>query len=157
MINREIIQKWLIEEGMYKNEVGDENANFHFIVNYPENHMMDVIQPKNKPDMIVIGCASEIEQSQFNLLGTAPSEKRLEMIWDIRLSLNELLLDFELEHPNDVLKRFVITDEIYEDGLTKHNLIKTIKKVFKGKLQCLWKLDYKFTKNNPSNPDNMFK
>ena len=56
----------------------------------------------------------------------------------------------------DVLKRFVITDELYEDGLTKHNLIKAIKKVFKGKLQCLWKLDYNFNVNKKSNQDNMF-
>jgi hypothetical protein len=49
-----------------------------------------------------------------------------------------MLLDFELEHPNDQLKRFIITEDIFEDGLSKHVLIKSIKKVFKGKLQCIW-------------------
>lgn len=156
MINRELVQKWLVEEGMYKNEVGDENANFHFIANYPENHMMDIIQPKNKPDMILIGCATELDPTHLNIVSTASNEKKLELIWDVRFSLNEMLLDFELEHPNDVLKRFVITDELYEDGLTKHNLIKAIKKVFKGKLQCLWKLDYNFNVNKKSNQNNMF-
>ncbi|WP_413828225.1 DUF2299 family protein, partial [Methanobrevibacter sp. UBA46] len=51
-------------------------------------------------------------------------------MWDIKLTLNQFLLDFELEHPNDVLQRFVITDEIYEDNLNKNNLILCIKKVF---------------------------
>ena len=156
MINRELIQKWLVEEGLYKNEVGDETANFHFIINYPENHVIDLIQPKNKPDMIVIGCATELDPTHLNIINSAPKEKKLDLIWDVRFCLNELLLDFELEHPNDVLKRFVITDEIYEDGLSKHVLLKTIKKVFKGKLQCLWKLDRNFGTPEPNRQDNMF-
>ena len=54
MIDKNIIQKWLVDEGMFKNEIPDNNSNFHFVVNYPENHVMDLIQPLGKNDMIFI-------------------------------------------------------------------------------------------------------
>ena len=73
-----------------------------------------------------------------NIIKSSPKDINQEFIWKIRFALNEMLLDFELDHPNDQLKRFIITDDIFGDGLSKHVLIKTIKKVFKGKLQCIW-------------------
>jgi len=138
MIDEKEIRDWLVQEGLFKEQIPDETANFHFLVNYPEDHFLDLIQPKHKDDMILIGCASEISPEQISLIKDAPEKKRENFIWDIRFGLNQLLLDFELEHPDNVLQTFVISEEIYEDGLTKHSLIMTIKKVFKGKLQCIW-------------------
>ncbi len=147
MIDKNIIQKWLVDEGMFKNEIPDNNSNFHFVVNYPENHVMDLIQPLGKNDMILIGCATEIDPNQIDLIKNAKKKVKQNFIWDIRFTLNNFLLDFELAHPNDELQRFVITDEIYEDGLTKNSLMMSIKKVFKGKLQCIWMLDRTFGEN----------
>jgi hypothetical protein len=68
-----------------------------------------------------------------------PTNRRsYKFIWDIRFALNYFLLDFELEHPENVLQRFLISEELYADGINKHSLIKAIKRVFKGKLQCIW-------------------
>jgi hypothetical protein len=157
MIDKNIVQKWLVEEGMFKNEISDDKSNFHFIINYPENHIMDLIQPLGKEDMLLIGCATEIDPSQIEAISSASSELKRNFIWDIKLTLNQFLLDFELEHPNDVLQRFVITDEIYEDGISKNNLILYIKKVFKGKLQCIWKLNKIFGEfNSKSNINNNY-
>jgi len=138
MIDEKIIRDWLVQEGLFKEQIQDETANFHFLVNYPEDHVLDLIQPKHKDDMILIGCASEIAPEQVALIKDASEKKREEFIWDIRFALNQFLLDFELEHPSNVLQRFVISEEMFEDGITKHSLIMAIKKVFKGKLQCLW-------------------
>jgi hypothetical protein len=160
MINKIQIQNWLAEEGMFKKEIPDDNSNFHFVINYPENHIIDLIQPKGKDDMILIGCATEIDPTQINLIKQSSNKDKQNFIWDIRLLLNNFLLDFELEHPNDILQRFVITDEIYEDGLSKNNLINIIKKVFKGKLQCIWKLNRTFNNNKEiltkNDNDNMY-
>ena len=118
---------------------------------------MDLIQPLGKEDMLLIGCATEIDPSQIEAISSASSELKRNFIWDIKLTLNQFLLDFELEHPNDVLQRFVITDEIYEDGISKNNLILYIKKVFKGKLQCIWKLNKIFGEiNSKSNINNNY-
>lgn len=157
MIDEEKIKTWLVEEGFYKDTIQDNEANFHFLINYPADHILDVIQPKNKPDMILIGCATEMSQAELDIMREADDNKKESFIWDIRFSLNRFLLDFELEHPNNVLHRFVITQGIYFDGITKDNLIKNIQKVFRGKLQCIWLIERTFGKvNNQSYNDSMF-
>ena len=103
MIDEKQIQDWLVEEGIFRQKIPDDNSNFQ----------------------------------------------------------NSFMLDFELEHPNDELKRFIITDFIFEDGLTKDRLISTIKKIFKGKLHCIWLLGKTYGQVNPNSEapasrDNMF-
>jgi len=153
MIDGKQIQDWLAEEGLFKEKVPDDTANFHFIINYPDDHIMDIIQPKNKQDMILIGCATEVAPEQVSTIRSSSESKKQKFIWDLRLSLNQFLLDFELEHPNDELQRFVITEEIFEDGLNKNNLILGIKKVFKGKLQCIWLLGKSFGETDPGSAE----
>lgn len=134
----ERIREWLVTEGLFKEEISDDTSNFHFLINYPDKHVLDIIQPKHKEDMVIIGCTSEIGAEQVDLIKNSSDEKKEKFIWNIRFVLNQFLLDFELEHPENILQRFIISEEIYEDGLTKNSLIMTIKKVFKGKLQCIW-------------------
>ena len=136
-IDEEQVRNWLMEEDIIREKIYDENANFHYLINFPNNNTMDIINPKSKEDVLIIGCATEVSQEEQRIIKSSPKDMNQEFIWKIRFSLNEMLLDFELEHPNDQLTRFIITEDIFEDGLTKHVLIKTIKKVFKGKLQCI--------------------
>ena len=153
-IDEEQVRNWLMEEDIIREKIFDENANFHYIINFPTNNTMDIINPKSKPDVLLIGCATEVSQEEQKIIKGSPKNINQEFIWKIRFSLNEMLLDFELDHPNDQLKRFIITDDIFGDGLSKHVLIKSIKKVFKGKLQCMWILGktYGSIQNN-NNPD----
>lgn len=140
IIDEEQVKEWLMEEDMIREKIYDENANFHYIINFPNNNAMDVIQPRNKEDVILIGCATEVSQVEQDMIKNTDKAINQEFIWNVRFSLNEMLLDFELEHPDDQLKRFIITEDIFSDGLTKHVLIKSIKKVFKAKLQVIWLL-----------------
>ena len=140
IIDEEQVKEWLMEEDMIREKIYDENANFHYIINFPNNNAMDVIQPRDKEDVILIGCATEVSQVEQDMIKNTDKAINQEFIWNVRFSLNEMLLDFELEHPDDQLKRFIITEDIFSDGLTKHVLIKSIKKVFKAKLQVIWLL-----------------
>ena len=126
-IDEEQVRNWLMEEDLFREKIYDENANFHYLINFPNNNTMDIINPKTKEDVLIIGCATEVSQEEKNIIKSSPKEMNQEFIWKIRFSLNEMFLDFELEHPNDQLTRFIITEDIFEDGLTKHTLIKTIK------------------------------
>ena len=157
MIDETIIQKWLVEENLLKNKIPDENSTFHYIINYPENHSMDIIQPLGKPDLILIGCATEIAQEQREQMKNSKKQEREDYIWDIRYTLNTQLLDFNLQiENNNELKQFIITDKIYEDGLNKNTFIKTIEKVFKSKIQCIWKLEQKFNLQETQDENNMY-
>ncbi|MBR5503183.1 MAG: DUF2299 domain-containing protein [Methanobrevibacter sp.] len=140
IIDEEQVREWLMEEDMIREKIYDENANFHYIINFPNNNSMDIIQPRTKEDVLLIGCATEVSQVEQDIIRNTDKAINQEFIWNIRFALNEMLLDFELEHPDDQLTRFIITEDIFADGLTKHVLIKSIKKVFKAKLQCIWML-----------------
>ncbi|MCI6775359.1 DUF2299 domain-containing protein [Methanobrevibacter boviskoreani] len=145
MIDESKIIKWLTDEGLLNKKIQDQNANFHYIINYPQDHMMDLIQPVGKEDMILIGCATEIAEEQKKMISQSSKQIKENFIWAMRFTLNQFLVDFELEHPDNELNRFLITDEIFEDGLTKNELIHTIKRIYKSKLQCLWLIDKTFS------------
>lgn len=154
------VQKWLSDEGYFRQKVPDDNTNFHFIINYPDGHVMDIIQPKGKEDLIVIGCATNVSPEHISEINTLPDDKKEKFIWDFRFLLNGQFVDFQLDHPNNILQSFVITEEIYEDGLSKDRLISSIKKIFRAKLQGIWKIQQKFgviDEENRSVPrDNMY-
>lgn len=138
------IQKWLADEGYFRQKVPDENANFHFIINYPEGHVIDVIQPKGKEDMVVIGCATNVSPEHLSQIKKMSLDDREKFIWEFRFAINNLMVDFQIQHPENVLQSYVVSTEIYEDGLTKDRLISSVKSVFRAKLQGLWKIQQKF-------------
>ena len=72
------------------------------------------------------------------------SAKKEDFIWELRYMLNNQGVDFQLQHPNNVLENFLVTAEIYEDGLTKDRLIATVKQIFRAKIQCVWKIQQEF-------------
>lgn len=148
------IERYLTEEGLLKQKIEDETANFHYIIEYPLNNNMDLIQPKGKNDLIIVGCATEISQEQLPMIKSANAKVRKEFIWDIRFGINNFLLDFELYHPNDILEKFIISDQLYTDGLTKDRLMTMLKTIFKAKLYCIWMLDKTFSGN--ATKDSMF-
>lgn len=138
------VQKWLSDEGYFRQKVPDDNTNFHFIINYPDDHVLDVIQPKGKDDLIVIGCATNVSPEHLSEIRKLSPDKREKFVWDFRFLLNNHFVDFQLDHPDNVLRGFVITEEIYEDGLSKDRLISSVKKIFRAKLQGIWKIQMKF-------------
>lgn len=138
------VQKWLSDEGLFRQKVPDDNANFHYMISYPEGHILDVLQPKGKNDMVLIACATNVSPEHQTEIRLLDLEKREKFLWKFRFLLNNHSVDFQLQHPENVLQAFLITDEIYDDGLSKDRLISTIKRIFRAKLQGLWKIQKEF-------------
>ncbi|WP_407454942.1 DUF2299 domain-containing protein [Methanobrevibacter sp.] len=159
MILQDTIEKWLLDEDMLREMKYDENADFHFIVEFPKDNIMDVVKPKGK-DCIVIACATMVSPEHKNLMIPADSSVKKDFILDLNFGLNSFLIDYELKINQEILQQFVISDQIFEDGLTKDAFIKTLKRVFKSKLHCIWLIDKKFgrlpSNVNASNENDMF-
>lgn len=159
MILQETIEKWLMDEDLLREMKYDENADFHFIVEFPKDNIMDVVKPKGK-DCIVIACATMVSPEHKNLMIPADPMVKKDFILDLNFGLNSFLIDYELQINQDILQQFVISDQIFEDGLTKDAFIKTLKRVFKSKLHCVWLIDKKFGRIPPqanvSNENDMF-
>ena len=152
----ENVRQWLSDEDLLREVKYDENAEFHFIVEFPKDNIMDVVKPTGK-DCIVIACATQVAQEHLNLMKNADDLTKKDFIMELNFGLNNFLVDFELQVSQDILQQFVISDQIFEDGLTKNEFIKTLKKVFKSKLHCIWLIDKKFgTLPTPSNENDMF-
>lgn len=154
----ENVKKWLSDEDLLREVKYDENADFHFIVEFPKDNIMDVVKPKGN-DCIVIACATQVAPEHLNLMNQADTLTKKDFIMELNFGLNSFLVDFELQVSNDILQQFIVTDQIFEDGLTKNEFIKTLKKVFKSKLHCIWLIDKKFGRPNvnvASNENDMF-
>ena len=155
----ETVKDWLIDEGFLREKKYDENADFHFIVEFPKDNVMDVVKPKGK-DSIVVACATQVAPEHINLMSQAEAKTQKNFIRDLNMGLNRFLVYYELQVNQNLLQQFIITDQIFEDGLTKNEFYKTLKKVFKSKLHCIWLIDKKFgsvkPQEKPSNENSMF-
>jgi hypothetical protein len=153
------VKQWLTDEDFLREVKYDENADFHFIIEFPKENIMDVVKPKDN-DCIVIACATQVAPQHLDLMKRADDNTKKNFIMELNFGLNSFLVDFELQVAQDILQQFVITDQIFEDGLTKNEFIRTLKRVFKSKLHCIWLIDQKFGNINvnisPSNQNDMF-
>ena len=115
-IDESIIQNWIVDEGIFKQQMPDKDEQFHYVIEYPQGNIMDIIQPKGKD---------------------ASMKDREKFLFELKFELNRLEPDFQLDVNNELmLSQFVLQDALYEDGLTKNELMKTIKRIFKSKLAC---------------------
>ena len=137
------VRQWLTDEDFLREVKYDENADFHFIVEFPNDNIMDVVKPKDK-DCIVIACATQVAPQHLDLMKRADLKTQKDFIMSLNFGLNQFLVDYELQVSQDILQQFVVTDQIFEDGLTKNEFIRTLKRVFKAKLHCIWLIDEKF-------------
>lgn len=157
MISEETIKTWLLDEDLLREMKYDQNADFHFIIEFPKENIMDVVKPKGK-DCIVVACATQVSPEHKNIMIPASPDVKKDFILDLNFGLNSFLVDYELQINQDILQQFIITDQIFEDGLTKDAFIRTLKRVFKSKLHCIWLIDKKFgrVQIQPSNENDMF-
>ena len=155
----ENVRQWLSDEDVLREMKYDENADFHFIVEFPKDNIMDVVKPKDK-DCLIIACATQVAPQHLDLMRQADNRTQKDFIMELNFGLNSFLVDYELQVSQDILQQFVITEQVFEDGVTKNEVFKTLRRIFKSKLHCIWLIDQKFG-NAPvnmagSNENDMF-
>ncbi len=161
MIDEETIKNWIVDEGIFREKKVDNDAEFHYIIEFPKDNIMDLVKPLGK-DYIIVACATQVSQEHLALMGSSDINTRRDFILDVNMEINKFLVDCQLaiNNENNLLQQFVITDQIFDDGITKNNLFLSLKKVFKSKLQCVWLIEKTFgtptTVSTPSNENSMF-
>lgn len=162
MIKEETIKDWIVDEGIFREKKLDDNADFHYIVEFPKDNIMDVVKPREK-DFIVIACATQVSPQHLELMNNTSPKERSEFLLDVNMEINKFLVDCQLaiDQNSNLLQQYVITYQIFNDGVTKNSLYDALKRVFKAKIQCVWLIEKTFgTINNvpaePSNENSMF-
>ena len=162
MIKEETIKDWIVDEGIFREKKVDDNADFHYIVEFPKDNIMDVVKPREK-DFIVIACATQVSPQHLELMNNTSPKERSEFLLDVNMEINKFLVDCQLavDQNTNLLQQYVITYQIFNDGVSKNSLYDALKRVFKAKIQCVWLIEKTFgTINNvpiePSNENSMF-
>ena len=161
-ISEGTIKDWIVDEGIFREKKLEDNADFHYIVEFPKDNIMDVVRPKGK-DFILIACATQVSPQHLELMNTSSPKERSEFLLDVNMSLNQFLVDVQLavDQSTNLLQQYVITYQIFDDGLSKNSLYDALKRVFKAKIQCVWIIERTFGTVNtnisePSNENSMF-
>ena len=103
----ENVKKWLSDENLMREIKYDESADFHFIIEFPKDNIMDVVKPKGS-DSIVIACGTQVSPEHSNLMKNADVNTRKNFIQNLNFGLNSFFVDFELQINNDILQQLLV-------------------------------------------------
>jgi hypothetical protein len=156
MMNK--VKDWLVEEGIYKDKVPDESANWHLIVEFPSGSGMisEVIQPKNREDLVGIATVISLAEQHYKSVMAMPKPRRDEFLWDTRFQLLFLEAGFQIIPSVQEPQRFQFARELYFDGLTKTSLMQSLIQLHKCRLFIIWKMQQLFGES-PQKDEPMFR
>lgn len=144
---RDVIKKWLNENRHHVSEMKDENANFHFEIDYPigSQKRQRVIQPKEYPGLIVLLNGVSLAPEHMEKLKKMKEEKREGFYSEIRRDLifADSSYDMEMDE-GGVAKQIQFSYEFYFDVLTKTNLFKGLLLNHRTLLYIVTKFNEKF-------------
>ncbi|MBI5969864.1 MAG: DUF2299 family protein [Deltaproteobacteria bacterium] len=119
---KQVIKKWLEENNHKITEVPDENAMFHFEIDYPLGSMKKqrIIQPKEYPGLVVILNGVSIAPEHTERLKAWNHEEKDAFYAEIRNALIFLpnSYDFNIDEMG-VARQAQFSYEFYYDALTK--------------------------------------
>ncbi|MCK4370486.1 MAG: DUF2299 domain-containing protein [Promethearchaeota archaeon] len=135
---KQLIQDYLLDEGLLRGKIPDPKLNFGFRFIYPPGkdplgrHIgrnMVVIRPKNK-NLIVVSLGVQISEPHIKALNSLENSKKMSFFMDLRKSflLKDVFYRIDLKN-----HRFEITDQIFlnQDGfISKNSFYKSVRKVF---------------------------
>ena len=138
---QEKIKTWLVQEGLFKEEVQAENLYFQLAAEFPaqSGRHLSIIQPKNHEDMIVVFSRIRLADAHQMALSAMPPKEKDRLLWQMHYDLLFQDSSFEIEPGGCDLQSIRFTREIYYDGLTKNLLMQAIRENFKCELYVVWK------------------
>ena len=93
MIEETTIKQWLLDEDILREMKYDENADYHFIVEFPKDNIMDIVKPKGK-DCIIVACATQVSPEHKNLMIPTDTKTKKDFILELNMALNSFLVDY---------------------------------------------------------------
>lgn len=150
------IMEWLIEEGFFKNEVHDENAEFHFVIEVPPSsgQTIDVIYPKNR-NLVLVATGIKLSDEHYRMVMGMSEKERREFMWKIRFDLLFLNTEFQIIPGAESPQLFQFTRKLYPENLTRQLLIDSISEVHKCKLYIIWRMK-EVSERHQKNNDAMY-
>ena len=158
MSSANIVQKvkaWLSSERLIVNEQKDERADAHFLIKYPhgsQGHMFAVVIPKGR-DLVACSSMTRVDLGQQEEMKKHMEEDGIEWdewIHESRLQLIKTSVDWGMHmgHVGDKkpgpLQAFNVSLPIWFDGLTKNELMQTLRRLWLAKLGLIHEIKYAY-------------
>jgi len=72
------VLNWLTEEGIYRDKVSDDKANYHFKTEFPSEskRFIGIIQPKDRDDLILIISSVTLTKEHHDGLNLKPKKEK---------------------------------------------------------------------------------
>jgi hypothetical protein len=139
---RKRIEGWLREEGQFAKYLKDENANWVILANHPKNQptTITIFNPLTSPGRVVLQMVLNIAGDAQEPFRKMNRKEREALLLELRMEANRRPTEYGMVHPEGVLQRITFSYEIFEDGLTKNELFRGMREVYKSLLQAQWLL-----------------
>jgi hypothetical protein len=157
---KESVKKWMVECAIYQDEVEDDTANFHFLAEFPEKsgNFIDIINPKNRPDMVLLVTSITIDPTHRTMLAALAPAKRQEFLEDLMKTLIFQPVGFMASPDMDSPETIQLIKDMYEDGMSKTTLMEGLSWVNRCITFIVWKYKGSFGDNKPNDaPGTMYR
>ncbi|MGE0443039.1 MAG: DUF2299 family protein [Vicinamibacterales bacterium] len=133
------VEGWLRKVGSTPVKIHDDQAAWHFEVDYPSGtpHRVHVVGPKDRPEAVVIATMINVSPEHVKTFGELDDDDKAAFLWDLRKTLNQDFAEFTLVGYQEGLvcpAGFQITATRFEDGLSLDSFARSISSVYKTEL-----------------------
>ncbi len=143
---KQLIYDWLAEEGMFRKEVDDPKASFHFGINYPVGspYHIEIVKPRDMKDGILVVAILRVAPSHCTELGKLSPEKRKPLLHNLRIRLLQRNPGFSVKEKDGVWEAVQFQIRILYDSLSKTRLLESIDDIFRSMLTVIWTFAHHF-------------
>lgn len=144
---KEAINRWLKENHHSVSEIKDENANFHFEIDYPQGTMkrQRIIQPKEYPSMALLLNGVSIAPEHLEKLKKMSEDDREAFYSEIRKELLFIESSYDISMDEEgIAKQVQFSYEFYFDALTKTQLFRALLMNYRTLMYIVTKFNDKF-------------
>ena len=146
---RDEVKRWLIEEGIFKSEVPDENAEWHYVVEFPaeSGQISDIIKLKGR-DIVLVISGVILAEEHYRALHSLPPERKKKLIFKWKMDLLFRKAEFRMLPDAENLRQIEFQIPLYLEELTKPKLMEALREIFKCKLYIIWSVNYEFERTD---------
>lgn len=144
---RDAVLKWLKENHHQIDEMKDQNANFHFEIDFPvgTQKKQRIIQPKDYPSLILLLNGVAIAPEHMEKLKNMPEDERERFYNELRKELIFLDTSYEMNlDERGVVRQVQFSYEFYFDSLTKTHLFRGLLLNYRVLLYFVTRFNEKF-------------
>jgi len=147
------VREWLGQERLEVRGEDDERAHCHLVIRYPhgkQGHLFGIIVPKGR-DIVIVQSMTRVDSGQQMEMSKHMKDDPdgwKEWIHEARLSLINTGVDWAIHMGHDgkskpgPLQAFNVSKPIWFDGLTKDQLMQTLRQLWMAKLTLIHEIKF---------------